>query len=420
MSTILEKANQILNEKNTKLLPENLKAGITCLGVEGTFTSEVKKFNNMEELLADTDTNCLKIICKPTQIGNPVQLGDEIAPIYVANNFTVANPITEETVWTMTTALSVGSSKINFTLTLTPTTAELYYEANVLVSTVTGRWGYVSEDGIYYHPANENIPEKNYSEIHVDLMLISDTFGIVESFTGEINKLFASSIIDGYEFKGIYEYKNEAWQLITTQLTGTAREVLQGYTVYTNDGVVEGNHIAGIPAPVYVTENIDVTAIRLNTEITLSKPYSELEAEFKTEVGGGFNTSNRWINWRNEKSNMFCSTNIQESSIYVSIVPRVNNEYIGMMDFHYTSTDGQHYSLNVGEFQMMLEMWTEQGIVGNYCDINLDTFVIKFKEAQLLGIAGPNEDNSVTVDVPWTEDFAKPFIISEYVDIVTI
>lgn len=183
---------------------------------------------------------------------------------------------------------------------------------------------------------------------------------------------------------------------------------------------VEGNCTSGIPAPVYISENIDVTAIKLNTEITLSKPYSELASEFEASVGGGFNTSNRWINWRNEKSNMFCSTNIQESSMYVSIVPRVNNEYAGMLDFHYTSTDGQHYTLDMGEFQMYYDMWVSTGLVGNYCDINLATNVIKFKEPQLLGIVGPNEDNNVTVDVPWTEDFAKPFTISEYVDIVTI
>ena len=38
--TILEKCNQILNEKNEHLLPENLKTGEICLGVEGTFTSD--------------------------------------------------------------------------------------------------------------------------------------------------------------------------------------------------------------------------------------------------------------------------------------------------------------------------------------------------------------------------------------------
>lgn len=36
MSTILEKANQILAEKNSKILPENIKNGVTVLGVQGT------------------------------------------------------------------------------------------------------------------------------------------------------------------------------------------------------------------------------------------------------------------------------------------------------------------------------------------------------------------------------------------------
>lgn len=35
-----ENLNLILEEKNTKLLPENLKAGITCLGVTGSYEGE--------------------------------------------------------------------------------------------------------------------------------------------------------------------------------------------------------------------------------------------------------------------------------------------------------------------------------------------------------------------------------------------
>ena len=38
--TILEKCNQILNDKETNLLPDNLKTGTTCLGVKGTFTAD--------------------------------------------------------------------------------------------------------------------------------------------------------------------------------------------------------------------------------------------------------------------------------------------------------------------------------------------------------------------------------------------
>lgn len=38
MATILEKATQILNEKNTKLLPEHIKEGITILGIRGSYS----------------------------------------------------------------------------------------------------------------------------------------------------------------------------------------------------------------------------------------------------------------------------------------------------------------------------------------------------------------------------------------------
>lgn len=41
MATLLEKANQILAQKEANLLPENLKSGITCMGVEGTLQEGV-------------------------------------------------------------------------------------------------------------------------------------------------------------------------------------------------------------------------------------------------------------------------------------------------------------------------------------------------------------------------------------------
>lgn len=41
MSTTLEQnLNLILNEKETKIIPENIKAGVTILGVTGTYTGE--------------------------------------------------------------------------------------------------------------------------------------------------------------------------------------------------------------------------------------------------------------------------------------------------------------------------------------------------------------------------------------------
>ena len=53
------KLDAILNDKNTNLLPEHLKAGVTCLGVRGNFegnTSDtpVKLFETVEKMNADT------------------------------------------------------------------------------------------------------------------------------------------------------------------------------------------------------------------------------------------------------------------------------------------------------------------------------------------------------------------------------
>lgn len=55
--TLLEKANQVLEEKNTKILPENLKAGITAFGVEGALSVDTKHFNTEEEMQSDSNAS---------------------------------------------------------------------------------------------------------------------------------------------------------------------------------------------------------------------------------------------------------------------------------------------------------------------------------------------------------------------------
>lgn len=41
MSELNTTLNEILQDKNTNLLPENLKAGVTCLGVEGVMEAGI-------------------------------------------------------------------------------------------------------------------------------------------------------------------------------------------------------------------------------------------------------------------------------------------------------------------------------------------------------------------------------------------
>ena len=40
MSTLKEKAEEILSQKDTYLIPENIKAGVTIFGVTGTYTGD--------------------------------------------------------------------------------------------------------------------------------------------------------------------------------------------------------------------------------------------------------------------------------------------------------------------------------------------------------------------------------------------
>ena len=54
------KLDAILLDKNTNLLPENLKKDVTCLGITGTYEGSggtvegIKQFSTVEEMQADT------------------------------------------------------------------------------------------------------------------------------------------------------------------------------------------------------------------------------------------------------------------------------------------------------------------------------------------------------------------------------
>lgn len=56
--TLLEKAQQVLEEKKTKVIPENIKEKVTIFGIDGIFNgkrSNIKMFNSIDEMNADSD-----------------------------------------------------------------------------------------------------------------------------------------------------------------------------------------------------------------------------------------------------------------------------------------------------------------------------------------------------------------------------
>lgn len=60
MNTLQENLDKILVDKNTNLLPENLKAGVTCLGVEGTYAGPIKTVSSDEIVNITTKATTLQ------------------------------------------------------------------------------------------------------------------------------------------------------------------------------------------------------------------------------------------------------------------------------------------------------------------------------------------------------------------------
>ena len=84
------KLDAILEDKNTNLLPEHLKAGVTCLGVEGKNRQTIKKFNTAEDMQKDDDIyeNDIAIIYQP-ETRNPYKK-DVFTSIVIPQSFTLS------------------------------------------------------------------------------------------------------------------------------------------------------------------------------------------------------------------------------------------------------------------------------------------------------------------------------------------
>ena len=63
MSTLQENLDAIKLDKDTNLKPENLKAGITCLGVNGTLTQNVV-FDPSKIVTTSTSTSDINLLKK--------------------------------------------------------------------------------------------------------------------------------------------------------------------------------------------------------------------------------------------------------------------------------------------------------------------------------------------------------------------
>lgn len=92
---LLEKLQQILTEKNTKITPENIKAGVKIFNIDGALNVPVKIFATKEAMMADTTEpdNELAMVYGPKT--TKMKPGEEFHSVLFPSEITFDEEITD-------------------------------------------------------------------------------------------------------------------------------------------------------------------------------------------------------------------------------------------------------------------------------------------------------------------------------------
>jgi surface protein len=187
-NTLQKKLNEILTDKNTNLLPENLKKGIRCLGVDGTLEAStssggVKQFNTVEEMNASTGNKDGDLAVVYRNEMKPVSNGDTITSMTFPKTVVFTEAITSNYNGRLRNSsepiiyLDIQLNASNFTI------MDMY-------GTIPGI-EYSSTDGITYTRTDSN----------------EDTYEIGETTVRGLDEHICKFIqIGGNVFEGLYEY----------------------------------------------------------------------------------------------------------------------------------------------------------------------------------------------------------------------
>lgn len=220
-NTLQKKLNEILTDKNTNLLPENLKKGIRCLGVDGTLEAStssggVKQFNTVEEMNASTGNKDGDLAVVYRNEMKPVSNGDTITSMTFPKTVVFTEAITSEY------RGGLGNSSepmIYLDIRLNASYCDMS-DMNGTIPEIT----YTSTDGITYTRTDTN----------------ADTYEIGETTVRSLDEHICKFIQTGKSiFDGVYKYSESNWSLAPTQLTTTADYVYEK-EFYGKNGVETG------------------------------------------------------------------------------------------------------------------------------------------------------------------------------------
>ena len=199
--------NNILTDKNTNLKPENIKKGVTCLGVTGTLEAStssggVKQFSTVEEMNSSTgNTEGDLAIVYSLNMRN-IQQGETITNTLLFPD-TVTFDATVNIEFSINGDLPIDNDVLEFTLT----SDKCYINS---VGSEFCRIVYDSTDGKIYTKTSSTV-----SGISVTNLTVPELDEYLYSF---VQIAIAS-------FKGIYKYNGTSWELAPTDLATVADEV---------------------------------------------------------------------------------------------------------------------------------------------------------------------------------------------------
>ena len=219
----------ILNEKETKIIPENIKKDVIVLGVTGAYEGSgggtvegVKQFSTIGEMQADTTAKegDLAIVYR-----SGMQNANEDSQFRTA---TFPDTVVLDTVMTdfvNLTYIAVDSSKI-FNCWGVLDSSSFMMECNTETGSI--RIEYTSSDGITYTRTDTiGNPVDFGTEIY---------YKDEERWNDAIGKFIQ---IRGSTFEGLFRYSNSSWLLAPTQLT-TIADYVHKKEFYGKNGIEKG------------------------------------------------------------------------------------------------------------------------------------------------------------------------------------
>ena len=227
--TILEQNLQtILNEKTTKIIPENIKKGVQIFDITGTLESNAstaegaKLFKTKEEMNSSTGNTegDLALVYRNEQQNMTADM--EVTAITFPETVTLPTAFTD---YTYSRLSSVDSSVMfdgGCVLSKTSFSFDAYTSNGYIQAS------YTSEDGITYTRTSlqGDNPIKLPTAVKGDANDWNDNFGYFMQI-GEI------------VFEGVYVYKNHNWKLAPTQLTAAPGDVYK-QLFYGKNGIESG------------------------------------------------------------------------------------------------------------------------------------------------------------------------------------